>query len=712
MDPASTVPLLAPVMGIGPEHGYHPAAVEGRTLYELIGATVRRYVLACLHGEPGLVVAEDVHWFDASTIELLNSLLSGADGQLMVVMTGREDDWLQSHWTAKVFDLPPLTGEQSDALIEALDPSVSDEHRAAVRARCDGVPFYIEHVVAGLEASGHEAQVPEALYEPVFSRLHARSDAVPVVEAAAVIGRAGDLPLLRSVVGRDSEDVDEVVSELVRHRVLERRGTDGWRFRHELLREVAAELAPPSLRRDLHARAARALVDAAVAAEPDWRVVAAHFAHAHRYVDAVEAYRKATVSARRRGAVHEALACLTAALEQQAHCAAGPARDRMEITLRLERGFLTGTVQGSQSGEGPADFQRCLELASDFNYQDELFSTLWALVSYYVPRADLRRAQELLDSLSARTTDNPPWNHLATASTLGAVTWMQGDFATARTHLVAALTDRSAADPQVLETAFWVPIDPIANAHTFLALTHMVGGDLDGADAEFGDALRRCDELRFPRDAHNRAHTLYMQIWVCLESGQLERAAALVAGLRQLSEQSGLDLWQWVGRTQHATVKALAAFAAGTDAGTLTQQAGKLAQRVDGSRLMSLNSYLTYHDAVIGRLLVAAGRPEEARARLDMSLRLAEETGMHFYDAEVLRVRAHTFAEPEERRVALADAIQCARDQGAMLFELRCLIDYFDLLGESRRPELAEAVRRFTGTATWPELTRAQGLLS
>ena len=61
------------------------------------------------------------------------------------------------------------------------------------------------------------------------------------------------------------QDVDDIVTELVRARVLERRGTDGWRFRHELLREVAAELAPPSLRRDLHARAARALVDAASA---------------------------------------------------------------------------------------------------------------------------------------------------------------------------------------------------------------------------------------------------------------------------------------------------------------------------------------------------------------------------------------------------------------------------------------------------------------
>ncbi len=53
-------------------------------------------------------------------------------------------------WPVKVFDLAPLTDEQTDALITALDPGLRADERAAVAARCDGVPFYIEQVVAGL----------------------------------------------------------------------------------------------------------------------------------------------------------------------------------------------------------------------------------------------------------------------------------------------------------------------------------------------------------------------------------------------------------------------------------------------------------------------------------------------------------------------------------------------------------------------------------
>jgi class 3 adenylate cyclase/tetratricopeptide (TPR) repeat protein len=713
LDPATAVPLLAPVIGVGPEHGYHPAAVEGRSLYELIGATVQQYVLACIGDQAGLVVAEDVHWFDPSTLELLNSLLTGADGRLLVVLTGREGNWLRTDWPVTLFDVAPLTDEQSDALINALDPSVTDAQRAAVRSRCDGVPFYIEHVVGELDAAGAESGVPEPLYEPLFAGLHhAHNDVVPVVEAAAVIGRAGDVPLLRSVVGRDAKDVDGVVTELVRARVLERRGTHGWRFRHELLREVATELAPPSLHRTLHARAAHALVNAAAGVEPDWRVVATHFEQAQQYDEAVEAYQNASVNARRRGALQEALAYLTTALSQLTSCVAGSSRDRREIAIRLERGFLTGTTQGSQTGEGPADFQRCLELASTGSYEDELLTTLTALISYYVPRAELRRAHELLDSLSARVTRDRPWSYPALASSLGSVTWLEGDFTAARGHLLRALADRSAADPRVLNTAWFVAVDPISSANNFLALTHMVCGDLDRAKAELAESVRRCEGLGFPRDAHNRAHTYFMEIWVCLEAGQIEEASTLVARLRQLSEQSGLDLWQWVGRTEHATVKGLGALAAGADAATLTARAENLARRVDATRFIHLNSYLTFHDAIIGRLLLAAGQPEKARERLEMALRHAEETGMRFHDAELMRLVAHTFTDMQERRNTLATALELARHQGATLFELRCLLDLFDLVGEVDRSELVDAVGRFGGDARWPEFARAHEILS
>ena len=104
-----------------------------------------------------------------------------------------------------------------------------------------------------------------------------------MVEAAAVIGRQIDRGLLCSVLDLSHDDVDDVIDDLEDALVLEQWGTDNWRFRHELLREVAAELVPPTVRRRLHAKVADVLT---AQGEPDWRLVAGHYERAQRFDEA------------------------------------------------------------------------------------------------------------------------------------------------------------------------------------------------------------------------------------------------------------------------------------------------------------------------------------------------------------------------------------------------------------------------------------------
>ena len=166
-----------------------------------------------------------------------------------------------------MFDLKPLSDAEADKLILALDPGMEPDARRAVQERCDGIPLFIEEVVAKLKEqpsdAAESAQVPDTLYEALFARLRSSTNALFVVEAAALIGSRFDRRLLSSVVEMDKRQVDDVLQQLGRGRVLQPVGKDSWRFHHELLREVAAELSPPSLRRRLHSRIADALVAAA-----------------------------------------------------------------------------------------------------------------------------------------------------------------------------------------------------------------------------------------------------------------------------------------------------------------------------------------------------------------------------------------------------------------------------------------------------------------
>jgi hypothetical protein len=109
--------------------------------------------------------------------------------------------------------------------------------------------------------------------------------------------------------------------------------------------------------------------------------------------------------------------------------------------------------------------------------------------------------------------------------------------------------------------------------------------------------------------------------------------------------------------------------------------------------------------------LTVAGQPDQARARLDTALELAEETGMHFYDAELLRLRAHTHTDPETMQADVSAAVDLARRQGATLFELRAALDDFELRGQPACAALVDAVSRFPADSAFPELARAEALL-
>ena len=710
LDPVTVVPLLAPVMGIGAAAGYEPVPAEGRKLYELIAQAVQSYLLACVGDSAGLVVAEDVHLFDPTTLEVLGALLdNAARARLLVVITGRPGDWLPATWPVEVFDLTPLSEQQTDALIATLGPALSTDNRAAVARRCDGVPFYIEQVVAGIAETG----VPEALYEPLFARLCASAKSVPVVEAAAIIGRHVDRDLLCSVVDLSNEEIDDVIDELENALVLEPWHNDGWRFRHELLREVAAELAPPSVARGLHARVADALVNGAEG-EPDWRLIATHYERAERLDEAASAYRQASTAARLRGAGAEARTYLTLALSGLEQATPGRDRDGREIALRLERGFLAAIVEGGQSPAAAADFERCLQLAGPDLDEADLVATLLAVTVYYFMRADLGRATQVHEALRTNLgEEGRQWFRPVLETGSGLVACLRGEFGDARIHLEAATAGQTTADRRDVDAVWLVPGDQITNAYIHLGMIGLVRGDLTGAQAELARAADWAEQLGFPQGPFSLAYTRSFEIRVCIEAGQLDRAAMLAADLTNQAEQHGFDLWLLFGATLQSNADGMAALAADDpEPTTLQTHIATITALLETWQAFEVNMYRTFFDGYLARLLTATGQLDEARGRLDTALQLADGTGMRFYDAELLRLRARTHTDPDARRADLAAALDLARRQGATLFELRAALDDFELRGQPARAALIDAAGRIPADNGWPELARAEAGLS
>nr|WP_305728644.1 adenylate/guanylate cyclase domain-containing protein [Mycobacterium sp. GA-1285] len=714
LNASEALPLLAPVIGLDATQGYEPVHVEGRKLQELIAEELKRYLLACFAGSPGLLLVEDVHWFDPSTLDLLDAILNDTAGRLLAVITGRDGNWLSSRWPAKVFDLHPLTDEQTDELVRALNPAVAPADCAAVRARCDGVPYYIEQIVSGLEdesSDGDKSSVPDQLYEPLFARLLATANAVPVVEAAAIIGRHVERGLLVAVSSLTEDEVDDVIDELEDAKVLEPEGHDAWRFRHELLREVAAELAPPSVRRTLHAKVADALIEGA-AGEPDWHLVAAHYEQAERYTDAATAYQQASADARRRGALEEARMYLTHALTQLGNCAPSRERDLLELRPRLERYFLASTAEGYQSPPVVEDVERCLELIGPDLHEFDLFGTLFAATTYYINKADLRRADQIVEALKNRAHGERNWWSSGINLAAGMIAFLRGQHAEASEHFKDATVGFVEDEDHKMQDMWFVPHDAVAMAHEHLAIQHVLQGRVAAAESSIRSAIERADELSFPGGPYNHVYAVDMEIWMRIEAGQFDRAGALVADMIEKAERYGFDFWQMFGFTEQTMVDAeILLHSASADADALTRQVESMAQFTDLWRSLGLFAYQTHYDSIIGRLLNKAGRYEEAQERINAALEIADETDMHFYDAELLRARACTYTDSDTRAADLGVAIELARHQDAPLFELRAALDLFELRGEEARTALTEALDSMPAECTLTEAVYARNLL-
>src|SRR5258707_11422116 len=574
----------------------------------------------------------------------------------------------------------------------------------------------MEQVVAELAVvppaqEGTLAPVPEMLYEPLRARLRGSPAVVGVAEAAAVIGRYGDRSLLAAVAGLDSDQLNQVINELQEARVFERYGSDGWGFRHELLREVAVELAPPSQRRGLHAKAADALVNGA-AGDPDWPLVAAHYEQAARHGDAASAYQCACAAAQRRGALAETRAYLDRAVTQLDLHPPGPERDRGEIAARLQRGYLAAAAEpeGNLSPVSVADFERCLQLVGTDLRDNQVVATFIAAVAHYMWAANLRRAAQLVDVLRRGADPEQLWLGCAIHAGSGVVAFLRGEFAIARGHFERATTEEAPQDR--IDELWTVPTDPVAWSYIYLAVDSVLQGDLTGAEARLTQAVGRADQLGFPLDTYNHAWALRNEIWIRCEAGQLDRARTVAVQMIEQSERHGFDYWQRFGALEQCAIDARVLLASTErDPAALSAHITTMTAIQDTLRRIGVEAYRPINDALIGQLLIAAGRRDQARDRLDAALDITAANGQKFYDAELMRLRADTLNDPDARATGFAAALDLARRQDTPLFELRAALDDFELRGPPAPEALRNAAGRLVSDGGLPDLARDRAML-
>jgi len=239
--------------------------------------------------DPMLLVLEDIHWADKTSLDLLQRIAHRAGAlRLMVVATYRSDELPATHplrrvlasfsrdRTGEIITLDPLTREATaEMLRQMLAAEPHPDFVSAIWSRTEGNPFFVEEILNALAAGGtiepnaeearriHGSRLPDTVSEVVMTRVHALGTrAVETLSVAAIMGRTVEFDLLREALGMPEEELLDIVEKLVAHQLLREEriaGKDHYTFSHALLQEALYQSVISRRRRLLHKQIATLL---------------------------------------------------------------------------------------------------------------------------------------------------------------------------------------------------------------------------------------------------------------------------------------------------------------------------------------------------------------------------------------------------------------------------------------------------------------------
>ncbi len=728
LNPGENVPLLAPLVDIPlpPERALQAVAPDAFRRRQL--AALNNWIMAAARSQPLVLAVEDLQWADPTTIDVLKGIAGrGALAPLFVLVTTRPE--FRPPWGSRshhgTISLVPLDHNQVPLMVgeiaarHALPQDVID----GVTERTGGVPLFIEEVTRLLLERGEQGGthvIPPTLQQSLMARLDRLGPAREVAQVGSVIGRGFSYGLLRTLTGMGDAALQAALERLAEASILLVRGLppdSDYRFKHALIQDAAYENLLKSRRQVLHRRVAETLRDRlpdTAAAEPE--VLAHHFTQAGLTDPAIEWWGKAGDQALRRSAFQEAIAHLGKAIEMEdktgertsaAATVSASANQRLKRQTDLAKALTFSRGYGAEGSK--AAFIRDQELAAARGNPTEQFNVYHGLWLGNQVHGELALARETAETFlreaerGARTTKYGVGRYL-----LGVTCLWQGDFVAAQVNLVKAM---STCNPERdREVRFRFGGDIGATVRILLAITKWLLGEVGPVRALIEGGVADAIET----DHVPTLVTTYV-LKAHFETIRGDAAAAWsdAETVAKLSQENVLPL----RATQGALVSARAsARLAGSGTGATDLRQTLAAYIGQGNKIQ-----VPFFQGSLAEI-EAQEDADGALVRIDEALALAAETGEHWSDAFLYRLRGEILVKRDPESTAPAEeafltAITVAQQQKARSFELRAALDLARLYHSTSRSAeahvlLGSALEGFSPTPEFPQIEEAQALLA
>jgi class 3 adenylate cyclase len=610
---------------------------------------------------PLVLVVEDLHWVDPTTLEVLGALLEGSDGGLLMVLTARPE--FVSPWEPgpELLDLSPLEEANTLELIRGITGAGASEVLARTMAeRAEGVPLFAEELARAVQATdaADEGEIPSSLYGCLMARLDRDPAAHAVAQLAATIGRRFELPLLSALGAVDELTLQAGLEQLERDELVAPDGEERCAFRHALIQEAASGSLLREKRRNYHSAIARTLLERfpeLARAQPER--VARHFESAAELEPAVAHWQQAGLLALEHSAHQEASGHFERALALAARLPDTPERALVELELHVLAAVPLVVTQGWTAPVLMAHYRSAEELCLVVKGAPQLFPTMLGLVTYRLVSGQLEEAVELgCEQVAvAEAAGDPELILEAECEVANALVFLSRFAEAAPRHERVLALYRPERHHH--EHTIMFGRDPGMAALVHRAVAQACTGDDDGARSSIAAATRLVEDWPHPfSEAWCRIDTAVVA-YLCDDLAVMTDASHAV---HTLSIVEGFPNWE----AQASVLLGWARAAAGRVAeGLELSRRGVAAWELGGAVIARSFLY-----GMLADTLRVAGELEEGLVAVDTALGWAAR-GERWIEPELHRWRAELLAahgDHEEALLAAGAGIELATERGSL----------------------------------------------
>jgi class 3 adenylate cyclase/predicted ATPase len=680
---AEDMPLFAALLSIPGGDRYPLPEMTPQRRKERILAALFDRLRRLASRQPVLMVFEDLHWIDPTSLDLLSRAIEQiGEKRVLLLATARPEftpSW-PNHRHTSTISLNRLGRSDGETLITGIAKGkrLPAEVRDQIIARTDGVPLFVEELTktvleSGLLREGEDdfeltgplppLAIPSTLHASLLARLDSLAAVKDVAQIGAVIGREFSYPLIAAAAALPEQILRDALSQLVVAELIYQRGVPPdatYQFKHALVQDASYASLVRGRRQQLHSQIARALEERfpdIVATEPE--TLAHHLTEAGLTESALPYWGKAGQLATARPAYVEALNHLERGLALVGTLPESAGRDRYELGFLLALRHPSQAVHGYSYRAFEDRFERATVLAEKLADMSQLFTSLQSQWIYCNTTGKTRKALEFAErcrTLAERQGDR--WLQIWGYLSLGYSLLLRGEFALSRKHTerAQALYDHERDRSMPYAT------NPLAVVSAHLAWILWILGYPDRAADMQAHALRYAAELNHPLTlCHARYHATYLAQLCGNAAAVLDHVRILTA----LSAEHGVRTFGGTFSQGWATV-----WSGEAESGIVLMQ-----QSLDRMAASNNEEHRPYYMSIfaesharIGDFQTALALCREAQERKRRQEEFMFEAEQYRIEGEVRMMAKCPAADVEG---CFRKALDVSRRQGAKMFELR-----------------------------------------